>query len=136
MTRKLLVIDDDGAVGEFARHLGQQAGFDVHLVTDSHQAAAEFVAFRPELVLLDLVMPGVDGIVVLDAILTSGIPAEIVLTVGADAGDGYARIAAGVTRYHGLPPLSVLRKPFRRQELLQVLGRITAPIEPSTSLAV
>jgi len=135
MSRKLLVIDDDGEICDVAGSLAQEAGFDVLTVTDPRQAAADFVAFRPDLVLLDLVMPGVDGIAVLDAILTSGIPAAIILTMGAGSGDGYVRIAAGVTRFHGLAPLEVLHKPFDRHELLQLLGRIPASIDSATTLA-
>ncbi|HUB46416.1 MAG TPA: response regulator [Acetobacteraceae bacterium] len=136
MSRKLLVIDDDGAICDFAGRLAQEADFEVVAVTDPRQAAAQFLTFRPDLVLLDLIMPGVDGISVLDAILTSGIPAAIMLTVGADAGEGYVRIAAGVTRYHGLAPLPVLHKPFHREELLRVFRQIDDPIDPAATAAV
>lgn len=124
MSKKLLVIDDEVGICRTISRIAQQQGFDVRAVADSRQAIDAFRAFWPDLVILDLVMPNVDGIGVLHDIIATGIPAVIVLTTGSGIGDAYLRIAEGVVRFHGIVQLAVLRKPFRRAELLEVLNRI------------
>lgn len=121
MASKLLVIDDQTATCRNIERVARMHGFTVQTVTDSRIAADAFLEFGPDLVILDLIMPGLDGVAVLDALLRSGIPARIVLTTGGGVGDAYTRIADGTARFHGLGPLDVLHKPFTRQELVAVL---------------
>jgi FixJ family two-component response regulator len=74
-------------------------------------------------VMLDMIMPERDGIDVLNEILVTGIPTRIMLTSG--FGDAYLRLAVGVARFHGVDQVSVLKKPFRRRELVELLTSIT-----------
>ncbi|HEY1932211.1 MAG TPA: response regulator [Acetobacteraceae bacterium] len=124
MSRKLLVIDDQIEICKAISHTAQRHGFEVQVVDDSESAIAVFLAFAPDVVILDLVMPGRDGIQVLHDLLTSGVPAHIVLTTASGIGDAYVRIAAGVASFHGLAPLPLLRKPFRRADLIEVLNQV------------
>jgi hypothetical protein len=61
---------------------------------------------------------------VLNEILLTGIPVKVVLTSGFS--DAYLRLAEGVARFHENPNVSVLRKPFRREELMKLLTALTA----------
>jgi len=92
---------------------------EVLSVLDPIEAVDAFIDFRPDMVLLDMVMPEKDGIDVLDEILLSGVPTTVVLL--SNLSDAYLRIAQGVARFHGAPELPVLRKPFQRHELAIML---------------
>lgn len=59
---KVLVVDDDEIAGGLSTDLLKEAGFDAELLTDSLKAYAKVKAERPSLVLLDILMPGVDGL--------------------------------------------------------------------------
>ncbi len=71
-----------------------------------------------------MIMPEKDGIDVLNEILLTGLPVKVVLTSGFS--DSYLRLAEGVAKFHENPDVSVLRKPFRRQELVKLLTELTA----------
>ena len=73
--------------------------------------------------MLDMIMPEKDGIDVLNEILLTGIPVKVILTSGFS--DSYLRLAEGVARFHDNEDVSVLRKPFRREELITLLQKLT-----------
>ena len=77
-----------------------------------------------DVLMLDMIMPEKDGIDVLNEVLLTGIPVKVVLTSGFS--ESYLRLAEGVARFHDNPNVSVLRKPFRREELMQLLRELTA----------
>ena len=60
----------------------------------------------------------------LNEILLTGIPVKVVLTSGFS--DSYLRQAEGVARFHEHPNVTILRKPFRREELMKLLTDLTA----------
>ena len=59
---RLLVMDDDPDVGTFFGQVGEDLGFDVKVLADPLEFGATVTAFSPTVVLLDLQMPGRDGI--------------------------------------------------------------------------
>lgn len=68
LARRILVIDDEEANVLLLRNLLQREGFqDVHCLTQSTQALASYIDLEPDLVLLDLMMPEVDGFQLLEA---------------------------------------------------------------------
>lgn len=62
MAEKILVVDDDTLVGDLTLFLLKDAGYDAELVQDSLMAISAIRAKRPDLVILDILMPGVDGL--------------------------------------------------------------------------
>lgn len=62
MAQKILVVDDDALVGDLTMFLLRDAGYDAELVQDSLMAISAIKAKRPDLVILDILMPGVDGL--------------------------------------------------------------------------
>src|SRR5918996_4796214 len=64
---RILIIDDEPLNIELLRRLLERAGFfRVESTTDSREAASLYVQFRPDLILLDLHMPHLDGLAVMD----------------------------------------------------------------------
>jgi CheY-like chemotaxis protein len=123
MAKKLLVIDDQTGITKVVELIARQLGLDVRSLNSSAQATETFIAFRPDVLFLDMIMPEKDGIDVLNEILLTGIPVKVVLTSGYS--DSYLRLAEGVAKFHDNPNVSVLRKPFRREELMKLLSELT-----------
>jgi CheY-like chemotaxis protein len=125
MSKKLLIIDDQASIAKVVGLIAEQMGLEVKSLNSSILATETFVEYRPDVVLLDMIMPEKDGIDVLNEILLTGIPAHIVLTSGFS--NAYLRLAEGVAKFHESDQVSVLKKPFRRDELIAVLKELTEP---------
>src|SRR5215210_2713546 len=66
---RILIIDDEPASVEVLRRLLERSGFTrIHTTTEPREAVAMYIEHRPDLILLDLHMPHLDGLLVLDAL--------------------------------------------------------------------
>jgi two-component system response regulator YcbB len=124
MAKKLLVIDDQTGITKVVELIAKQLGLNARSVNSPSQAIDVFLAFKPHVVMLDMIMPEKDGIDVLNEILLTGHPVKIVLTSGFS--ESYLRLAEGVAKFHENPNVSILRKPFRREELIKLLTELTS----------
>lgn len=115
---KILIVDDEPANVALLEEMLAEAGYTrVHSVTDSRTALEICRTFEPDLVLLDLMMPHVDGFAVLDGLRSA--PAELflpVIVLTADVNEETKRRAlhAGATDF--------LLKPFDHLEVLLRIG--------------
>jgi CheY-like chemotaxis protein len=125
MPRKLLMVDDQTGITRTVGQIAQRLGLEFKAVHDPRLAVAEFIDYQPDIVILDMVMPELDGIDVLNDIILTGQPARIALSSG--YGDAYLALAAGVAHYHGIETPAMLRKPFRRSELEDFLSAEFVP---------
>ncbi len=124
MPKKLLVIDDQTGITKVVEMIARQLGLNAKSLNSSSSATETFIAFKPDILILDMIMPEKDGIDVLNEVLLTGIPVKVVLTSGFS--DSYLRLAQGVAKFHENPNVSILRKPFRRDELVQLLTELAA----------
>jgi CheY-like chemotaxis protein len=122
MVERLLIIDDEIAITEVVGSIATELGVECRALNTSPLAADVFRDYRPDMVILDIVMPGKDGIDVLNDIVNTGIPTRIVLTSGVS--EGYLRLGQAIARFHGLGPVRILKKPFRHSELVELLSNI------------
>ncbi len=122
MPKKLLVIDDQSGMTKVVEMIARQLGLNARSLNSSAQATETFIAFRPDILILDMIMPEKDGIDVLNEVLLTGLPVKVVLTSGFS--ESYLRLAEGVAKFHDNPNVSILRKPFRRDELVDLLTRL------------
>ncbi|MFW0859512.1 MAG: response regulator transcription factor [Dehalococcoidia bacterium] len=107
---KILVIEDDPNVADIVRHELIQSGFDV-LVAETDYQGLEAAQFdNPDLVVLDLMLPDIDGIDVCRQLRASGDAAIIILTARGVVGERVRGLEAGADDY--------LSKPFAFEELL------------------
>ena len=114
---RILVVDDDASLAEMLTIVLRQEGFDSRMVTRGDQAVAAFRDYRPDLVLLDLMLPGKDGVEVCREIRAeSGVPI-VMLTARSDTVDVVLGLESGADDY--------VVKPFKPKELL---ARIRARI--------
>ncbi|MCT2582942.1 response regulator transcription factor [Actinophytocola gossypii] len=108
---RILVVDDDRAVRESLRRSLQFNGYQVDLATDGQQALESITAERPDALVLDVMMPRVDGLEVCRRLRGTGDDLPIlVLTARDTVSDRVAGLDAGADDY--------LPKPFALEELL------------------
>ncbi len=110
MALRILVIDDDTALAEMIGLVLEADGFAVDLCEDGARALEVFRDVRPDLVLLDLMLPGLDGIEVCRLIRAESDVPIIMLTAKSDTPDVVEGLEAGADDY--------VAKPFKPQELV------------------
>ena len=107
---RVLVVDDDAALAEMLTIVLRNEGFEPSVCNEGSQALAAFREHRPDLVLLDLMLPGMDGIDVCKAIRAeSGVPI-VMLTAKNDTVDIVVGLESGADDY--------VVKPFKPKELV------------------
>jgi two-component system response regulator MtrA len=130
MRARVLVVDDDPALAEMLGIVLRSEGFMPSFVADGERALAAFRETRPDIVLLDLMLPGMSGIDVCRAIRSeSGLPI-VMLTAKSDTVDVVLGLESGADDY--------VVKPFKPKELV---ARIRARVrrtetEPAEQLAI
>jgi two-component system alkaline phosphatase synthesis response regulator PhoP len=117
MKTKILVVDDEPSISVLLHFNLTQAGFDVHCVYDGEAVFEAIRTFRPELIVLDLMLPKLDGIQVCRKLRSQGNLVPIVmLTALQEIGDKIAGLDNGADDY--------LTKPFSPQELVSRIHAI------------
>jgi two-component system response regulator MtrA len=110
MTGRVLVVDDDPALAEMLGIVLRGEGFDPAFVADGDAALGAFRREKPDVVLLDLMLPGTDGIEVCRQIRAeSGVPI-VMLTAKGDTTDVVLGLESGADDY--------IVKPFKPKELI------------------
>lgn len=119
MARKILVVDDERHIVRLVEVNLQRAGYDVVTAYDGVEALEKVKTEKPEMIVLDVMMPRMDGFEVLQHLqadpATADIPV-IMLTAKAQDADIFRGWQSGVSSY--------LTKPFNPRELLTFVERI------------
>lgn len=119
MNATILVVDDDEALAEMVGIVLSQEGYESVFCTAGNQALEAFERYQPELVLLDLMLPGMNGIEVCTELRKTTEVPIIMLTAKSDTEDVVKGLEAGADDY--------IAKPFKPAELL---ARIRARLRP------
>jgi two-component system response regulator MtrA len=121
---RVLVVDDDASLAEMLTIVLRQEGFDGRVVTRGDLAMDAFREYRPDVVLLDLMLPGKDGNEVCRQIRAeSGVPI-VMLTAKSDTVDVVLGLESGADDY--------ISKPFKPKELVaRVRARLRRSDEPA-----
>ena len=107
---RVLVVDDDASLAEMLTIVLRQEGFDSRMCLRGDEAVEAFRDYKPDVVLLDLMLPGRDGIDVCKEIRTeSGVPI-VMLTAKGDTVDVVVGLESGADDY--------VVKPFKPKELV------------------
>ncbi|HZK05406.1 MAG TPA: MtrAB system response regulator MtrA [Actinomycetaceae bacterium] len=110
MAWRILVVDDDPALSEMVGLVLASDNYDVVFGEDGTTALDRFRETRPDLILLDLMLPGIDGIQVCRQIRAESDVPIIMLTARSDTQDVVAGLQAGADDY--------VAKPFKPEELV------------------
>ena len=121
-TSTVLVVDDDDALAEMIGIVLAQEGYNAVFCENGSRAFETFMRHSPDLVLLDLMLPGKSGIEVCEQIRSSSNVPIIMLTAKSDTEDVVKGLEAGADDY--------IAKPFKHLELM---ARIRARLRPRES---
>lgn len=130
MSQKILVVDDDPAISEMLTIVLSAEGFDTVAVTDGALAVETASREQPDLILLDLMLPGMNGIDICRLIRQESSVPIIMLTAKTDTVDVVLGLESGADDY--------VNKPFKAKELVaRIRARLRATVdEPSEIIEV
>ena len=102
---RILVVDDEPAIRALVARIAQRAGFDVDVARDGVEAIAKLDDGRFEVMILDLMMPNVDGYGVIEHVRTSGGQHPAIILISAADSAAFRRVDGSIVH-------SIIRKPF------------------------
>jgi len=120
--QRALVIDDDPAVGALMARIARKTGYEAIVTDDPDDFLERVDSWSPSILVIDLVMPGVDGIEILKRLGKSRCRAWVLLVSGFD--DRVLDGARKLGEAYSLRMAGVVRKPFRVDDLAEVFGRL------------
>jgi len=129
----ILVVDDEPTIAEVVARYLDRAGYRTAIAHDGDQALASADRSRPDLVVLDLMLPGVDGLEVMRRLRGTAVPPGVILlTAKGDESDRVIGLRLGADDY--------VVKPFSPAELVArvdaVLRRVERPVQEAEPLVV
>ncbi len=125
---RLLVIDDEPAFGQIVKGVAEACGFEV-IVTDDPSAFVNAARqWHPTVIMLDLKMPGTDGVQLLRTLAADNCLANVVLTSGTDG--KVLESAMQLGRERGLKMSEALSKPMRVERLQERLAGLKGMAKP------
>ncbi len=121
---RVLVIDDEEDICDIISEIAAARGFEVDSINDPTKVADKLVLFKPDIILLDLMMPGTDGVELLRLLVDKVKSAKICLMSGSDA-----RVLNSARRLgsaHGLDVIATFEKPIDMTLLRSTLDQFSA----------
>ena len=123
MAISVLIVEDDHNIAELLQMYLEKEGYSVTVAGDGGQGLAKFRSIQPDLVLLDVMMPVMDGWAVCKSIRAESQTPVIMLTAKGETDDKVSGLKSGADDY--------ITKPF---EMKEVLARIEAVLRRSTGV--
>lgn len=119
MPLRVLLVDDNEEVHQIVAAAVEQADVDLHSVMSAEEALGRVGAISPDLILLDLVLPGMNGCEALREMKQRGVAAPVIVITS------HASVDAAVEAVEG-GAVDVLTKPLRLRPLMELLDRFRA----------
>jgi DNA-binding response OmpR family regulator len=124
---RLLLIDDEPALGDFLAEAARECGFEPTKTSEDREFRERFLAAEPDMVALDLGMPGMDGVELLRFLAAQKYTAPVLIISGFDR-----RVLESAFRLGealGLNMAGPLSKPTRLEEIERVLNALKATLD-------
>jgi DNA-binding response OmpR family regulator len=125
---RLLLIDDEPALAEFLANAAEESGFEPVITERDEEFREAFLAHTPDMVALDLGMPGMDGIELIRFLAAQNYGAPVLIVSGFDRRvlDSAFRLGEAL----GLMMVGPVEKPVRFEILEEMLSQFRAMLEP------
>ena len=118
--KRLLVVDDEPEFGEFVRKVAADLDYEVRVTTNGKAFQNAYHELQPTTVVLDMVMPEMDGNELVLWLLQQHYAANLIIMTGYSP--DYATDARRLAEFKGLRSVTTLTKPIRLAKLREVLG--------------
>lgn len=122
MKQKILIVDDDNNIAELISLYLLKECFDTKIVNDGEAALTEYEAWQPNLILLDLMLPGIDGYQVCREIRTKSTVPIIILSAKGEVFDKVLGLELGADDF--------IIKPFDSKELVARVKAVLRRYQP------
>ena len=121
MDTRLLVLDDEQSMGDLILRIARVSDFEARYTPSPEEFFASIEQWQPTHIAIDLVMPEMDGVEVIEQLAALSVRAQLIVIsgVGSRVLDAAARSAA----HHGLEIIGVLSKPFKPNELRELVSK-------------
>lgn len=129
----ILVVDDEEAIAEAVRARLESEGYRVVAAADGPEAIQAHAEHHPDLVVLDLMLPGMDGLEVCKQIQRDGWTPVLMLTARTEEADKVAGFAVGADDYL-TKPFSLRELTVRVKAILRRVDRIKGAAEPTGAI--
>jgi DNA-binding response OmpR family regulator len=125
---RLLLIDDEPALAAFVAKAADLCGFEPSIADHDSEFRENFQSQRPQMVVLDLGMPGMDGVELLRFLAAEGFEEPVLIISGFDRRvlDSAFRLGSAL----GLQMVGPLEKPARLEELEEILTQVRPSLVP------
>ena len=125
---RLLLIDDEPALAAFVAKAADICGFDPIIAEQDEEFRDQFRSQRPRMVVLDLGMPGMDGVELIRFLADEGFKEPVLIISGFDRRVLDSAFRLGTTL--GLQMVGPLEKPARLEQLEEILNRVRPSLVP------
>lgn len=109
---KVLIVDDDTFIADILKKVAEKLGCNVKCIHNGNEVSPALVAYNPDVIFLDLVLPGIDGVEIIHVLSQAGCKAKIVLMSGLDK-----RTLSSVSE-------------VAKKSQLHLMGAVTKPFAP------
>ncbi|MBL4621969.1 MAG: response regulator [Immundisolibacteraceae bacterium] len=123
----LMVVDDQAAMAEFVADVAEELGFEVKTLHDGKQFQAAYLATKPLAIVMDIVMPDMDGNELLKWLAEHESDTPVVIMSGFEG--KYVALAQMLAEERGAVIVGTLVKPFTVEELEKLLTEILGSLE-------
>lgn len=117
---RLLVVDDEPRFRDFVKNVAVKLDFDVECARDGYEFMALCEASAPDVVVVDIVMPGIDGIELVQWLAERGQRLHLIIVTGFTP--NYATMAKKMDEAKGLLSVKTLTKPVRLADLKNAIS--------------
>lgn len=132
MSNRLLILDDDMMICKTIQNIARYTDIEAQYTTNPELFLNKVREWKPQLLAIDLIMPGMDGIQVMTELAKHRCKAKILITSG--VGNRVLDAAQRTASEHGLNVVAVLPKPFSLTDLRKLLKQLStsSQIQPAS----